>query len=70
MAISEYGNILTPDDGKVEDGFTAVQLKEMLLQREGRCDAECIQRIIGMYEERSINLEETLVRILAVYCGY
>ncbi|MBN1682137.1 hypothetical protein JW865_01120 [Candidatus Bathyarchaeota archaeon] len=54
-------------DNKIEDEFTASELRELLFDSKKTNELKSIEEIIDNYEEERINLDYALTEILAVY---
>ncbi len=48
--------------------FSPRELRELLIRDSASKDLTELQKIIQMYEENEITLDEVLIRVLAEYC--
>ena len=62
-------NIMSMDIAECEQSFDACDLR-ILLENCHDTDRDCISEIIDMYDKGSIDIDQTLLKILAVYCDF
>ena len=69
MCIDDNQSALSLDIDECRQSFDAGELRVLLEDRQDP-DRKFISEIIDMYDKGSITLDQTLLKILAVFCDF